>query len=100
MFMCDRSNLQGSVVDVNAEPIKWSLCSGHMPIILSIGETQTGQLLTLDAGHVTTELSKVMQPFKVMYLNTSGGIKDSQGEVSQGYPMFTLRRTHVRSLNL
>ena len=69
-------------MEINSDPIKWTLCSGHIPIILSVGESATGQLLTLDVNRVTAEVAKVLQPFKVMYLNAIGGITNEKGEVS------------------
>ena len=55
--------------------------SGHIPILTSIGESQSGQLLTLDLWQVTSNLSAQMQPLKVMCLNTNGGMTDEKGEV-------------------
>ena len=74
---------RGEVKQVNLQPVvDIALDTGHIPVIQSLGESSTGQLLNLDVCHVTAALAKVMTPIKVMYLNTEGGITDGRGEAS------------------
>ncbi|XP_051894843.1 N-acetylglutamate synthase, mitochondrial isoform X1 [Pristis pectinata] len=70
-------NSFGSVVSFEEELLNWSLESGHIPIICSMGETSDGQLVLLNSLGVTAHIAKIMQPLKVMFLNNSGGIQDS-----------------------
>lgn len=55
--------------------------SGHIPVVSSIGETSSSQLVSIDASHATTEIAKAVQPIKVLLLNRKGGLLDGKGEV-------------------
>ncbi|XP_070569848.1 N-acetylglutamate synthase, mitochondrial-like [Ptychodera flava] len=71
----------GKIVDINTEPLEWCLKSHHVPVVSSIGETESGQLLSVDACHATEEIAKVLTPLKVMFLNTTGGFHDADNHV-------------------
>ncbi|GCB71329.1 N-acetylglutamate synthase, mitochondrial isoform X2 [Scyliorhinus torazame] len=71
-------NSFGNVVSVEENLLNWSLESGHIPIICSVGETPDGQLVLLNSLGVTATIAKLMQPLKVMFLNNSGGIQDCE----------------------
>lgn len=75
----------GSVVSVEEQLLSWSLESGHIPIICSVGETSDGQLVPLNSLGVTAHIAKIMQPLKVMFLNNSGGLRDSNQKVSKTF---------------
>ncbi|XP_078385795.1 N-acetylglutamate synthase, mitochondrial isoform X2 [Cetorhinus maximus] len=70
-----------NVVSVEEDLLNWSLESGHIPIICSVGETSNGQLVLLNSLRVTATIAKLMQPLKVMFLNNSGGIQDYEKKV-------------------
>lgn len=72
---------KGRVVHVNTEPLEWCIGSGHIPVVSSIGETSSSQLVSIDASHATTEIAKAVQPIKVLLLNRKGGLLDGKGEV-------------------
>ncbi|XP_072181173.1 N-acetylglutamate synthase, mitochondrial-like [Diadema setosum] len=72
---------KGRVVHVNTEPLEWCIGSGHIPVVSSIGETSSSQLVSIDASEATAEIAKAVQPIKVLLLNNKGGILDGQGEV-------------------
>ncbi|XP_041029740.1 N-acetylglutamate synthase, mitochondrial isoform X2 [Carcharodon carcharias] len=74
-------NSFGNVVSVEEDLLNWSLESGHIPIICSVGETSDGQLVLLNSLGVTATIAKLMQPLKVMFLNNSGGIQDYEKKV-------------------
>ncbi|XP_072343283.1 N-acetylglutamate synthase, mitochondrial isoform X4 [Scyliorhinus torazame] len=74
-------NSFGNVVSVEENLLNWSLESGHIPIICSVGETPDGQLVLLNSLGVTATIAKLMQPLKVMFLNNSGGIQDCEKKV-------------------
>ncbi|XP_078281069.1 N-acetylglutamate synthase, mitochondrial isoform X4 [Rhinoraja longicauda] len=74
-------NRFGSVVSIEEQLLSWSLESGHIPIICSVGETSDGQLVPLNSLGVTAHIAKVMQPLKVMFLNNSGGLRDGNQKV-------------------
>ncbi|XP_077997626.1 N-acetylglutamate synthase, mitochondrial-like [Glandiceps talaboti] len=73
--------LNGKVKDVNVQPLEWCLRSSHVPVISSIGETESGQLVNVDACHAVEEIAKVLTPLKVMFLNTTGGFVDENKQV-------------------
>ncbi|XP_019636459.1 PREDICTED: N-acetylglutamate synthase, mitochondrial-like isoform X1 [Branchiostoma belcheri] len=70
------ADLRGTVKEVNPEPLKWCLRSGHIPVISTLGETSTGQVMTIDSSEATEQISQILAPLKVMFLNTQGGIVD------------------------
>ncbi|XP_078621851.1 N-acetylglutamate synthase, mitochondrial-like isoform X3 [Branchiostoma floridae x Branchiostoma japonicum] len=70
------ADLRGVVKEVNPEPLKWCLRSGHIPVISTLGETSTGQVMTIDSSEATEQISQILAPLKVMFLNTQGGIVD------------------------
>ncbi|CAH1790083.1 unnamed protein product [Owenia fusiformis] len=74
-------DLKGTIKSVNLDPIKWTLASGHFPVIHTIGETAVGQLVNLDVTQVTSHVSQAIRPLKVMFCNNSGGIIDEEGQV-------------------
>ncbi|XP_052830155.1 N-acetylglutamate synthase, mitochondrial [Octopus bimaculoides] len=71
----------GKVSAINSDPIKWCLHSKHVPIIPAVGETPSGQILAVDLWNVTEEISKALQPLKVMKINLKGGFLDEEGHV-------------------
>ncbi|KAI0228499.1 N-acetylglutamate synthase, mitochondrial [Lamellibrachia satsuma] len=73
--------LEGSLSQINTDPIKWAMRSGHIPVLQSIGESPRGQLINLDISQVTAAVSSGMQPRKVIFVNATGGIQDEKGEV-------------------
>ncbi|XP_078080056.1 N-acetylglutamate synthase, mitochondrial isoform X2 [Mustelus asterias] len=74
----------GNVISVEEDLLNWSLESGHIPIICSVGETPDGQLVLLNSLGVTATIAKIMQPLKVMFLNNSGGIQDCERKIRRG----------------
>ncbi len=56
--------------------------SGKVPLINSIGEDEnSNEYVGLDVNHVTHTLALSLKPFKIINLNPSGGLKDSNGKV-------------------
>ncbi|XP_033629478.1 N-acetylglutamate synthase, mitochondrial-like [Asterias rubens] len=73
----------GRVKSVNKEALEWCISSGHIPVLSSIGETDSSQLVSIDAAHATAEVAKAVQPMKVLFLNTTGGLRDRSGRIIQ-----------------
>ncbi|XP_066264406.1 N-acetylglutamate synthase, mitochondrial-like isoform X2 [Branchiostoma lanceolatum] len=82
------ADLRGIVKEVNPEPLKWCLRSGHIPVISTLGETSTGQVMTIDSSEATEQISQILAPLKVMFLNTQGGIVD-RGDQHQSTELLT-----------
>jgi acetylglutamate kinase len=79
----DRETL-GFVGDVNAvdlDPIRSSIRSGTLPILTSLGETQDGQIVNINADVAARELAIAIAPFKIIFLTSTGGLLNGEGEV-------------------
>ncbi|KAM8946691.1 N-acetylglutamate synthase, mitochondrial [Pelodytes ibericus] len=77
----DQDGCYGSVSAVDTELLTWCLNSGNIPIICPIGETPSGRSVLLDSLDVTSSISRVLQPLKIIFLNTGGGLKDLSEKV-------------------
>lgn len=71
----------GKVESINLAPIEASLHANSIPVIASIGETDEGQLLNINADFAANELVRVLQPYKIVFLTGTGGLLDDKGRV-------------------
>uniref|UniRef100_A0A8D0Y0J1 N-acetylglutamate synthase, mitochondrial n=1 Tax=Sus scrofa TaxID=9823 RepID=A0A8D0Y0J1_PIG len=69
------------IVSVETDLLQWCLESGSIPILCPIGETAARRSVLLDSLEVTAALAKALQPTKIIFLNTTGGICDSSHKV-------------------
>lgn len=76
-----RLGLVGEVQAVNLAPIEASLNAGSIPVIASLGETSSGQILNINADFAANELVQVLQPYKIIFLTGTGGLLDGEGKV-------------------
>ncbi|ODQ82126.1 hypothetical protein BABINDRAFT_160307 [Babjeviella inositovora NRRL Y-12698] len=70
----DKYQLVGRVNSVNKAPIEASIAAGALPILTSLAETPSGQILNVNADIAAGELARVFEPLKIVYLNEKGGI--------------------------
>ena len=79
----DRSkyDLVGKVEKVNLASIEASLNAGSIPVIASLGETPSGQILNINADFAANELVVALQPYKIIFLTGTGGLLDDAGNV-------------------
>ena len=77
----DGLGLVGEVKRVNLAPIEASLKAGSIPVIASLGETPSGQILNINADFAANELVQVLQPYKIVFLTGTGGLLDNDGRV-------------------
>jgi acetylglutamate kinase len=73
--------LVGKVDQIELAPIDASLRTGSIPIIASLGETQGGQILNINADFAANELASALRPYKVVFLTGTGGLLDGAGKV-------------------
>jgi len=73
--------LVGKVDSINLAPIEASLRAGSIPVIASLGETPSGQILNINADFAANELVRVLQPYKIVFLTGTGGLLDDKGKV-------------------
>ena len=77
----DTYGLVGEVRRVNIAPIEASLQAGSIPVIASLGETIGGQILNVNADFAANELVQVLQPYKIVFLTSTGGLLDDNGKL-------------------
>lgn len=70
----DKYKLVGNITNVSKEPIEASIKAGALPILTSLAETTSGQMLNVNADVAAGELARVFEPLKIVYLNEKGGI--------------------------
>ncbi|CCE64915.1 hypothetical protein TPHA_0J00930 [Tetrapisispora phaffii CBS 4417] len=70
----DKYKLVGDITGVTKDPIEASIKAGALPILTSLAETPSGQMLNVNADVAASELARVFEPLKIVYLNEKGGI--------------------------
>jgi acetylglutamate kinase len=77
----EKYGLVGKVSKVNLAPIEASLKASSIPVIASLGETATGQILNINADFAANELVRELQPYKIIFLTGTGGLLDGDGKL-------------------
>jgi acetylglutamate kinase len=77
----DTYGLVGKVRSINLAPIEASLRANSIPVIASLGETDEGQILNINADFAANELVRVLQPYKIIFLTGTGGLLDEHGKL-------------------
>ncbi len=71
----------GKVIRIDLAPIEASLHAGSIPVITSLGETEEGQILNINADFAANELVRMLQPYKIIFLTGTGGLLDGTGKL-------------------
>ncbi len=71
----------GEVSDVDLEPVKSAIRAGDIPVLSSLGESRTGQLLNINADTATRHLAKKLEPHKIIFLTPTAGLLDGEGQL-------------------
>jgi acetylglutamate kinase len=77
----DALGLVGRVSRVDLAPIEASLRAGSIPVIASLGETASGQIVNINADFAANELVRVLKPYKIIFLTGTGGLLDGDGKL-------------------
>src|SRR5574337_1076582 len=77
----DTYGLVGKVRNINLAPIEASLRANSIPVVASLGETDEGQILNINADVAANELVRVLQPYKIIFLTGTGGLLDEKGKL-------------------
>ncbi|MCK5574820.1 MAG: acetylglutamate kinase [Sphingomonadales bacterium] len=77
----DRYGYVGEVERVNLDAVHHALSEGSIPVISSLGETHDGQILNINGDTATAELVKTVQPYKVIFLTSTGGLLDADDKI-------------------
>lgn len=70
----EKYGLVGKIERVDKEPIESAIRAGCLPILTSLALSEDGQILNVNADVAASELSKVLEPMKIVYLNEKGGL--------------------------
>ncbi|EMD32436.1 hypothetical protein CERSUDRAFT_118778 [Gelatoporia subvermispora B] len=70
----DKYGLVGKITRVDKRPLEASIRAGALPILTSLAESEAGQILNVNADIAAGELSKELQPLKIVFLNEKGGL--------------------------
>ncbi|KAM4598585.1 N-acetylglutamate synthase, mitochondrial [Polymixia lowei] len=68
-------------VAVDTSLLQWSLDCGAIPLVCPVGRDRHGCSVTLDPIEVTAAISRALQPHKVMFLNSAGGLHNHNHKV-------------------
>jgi N-acetyl-gamma-glutamyl-phosphate reductase/acetylglutamate kinase len=64
----------GTITGVQKKVVESSVKSGALPILTSLAETPSGQILNVNADVAAGELARVLEPLKIIYLSEKGGL--------------------------
>lgn len=67
-------DLVGKITKVDKKPIEAAIHAGCLPILTSMAETTSGQVLNVNADVAAGELARALQPLKIVYLSEKGGL--------------------------
>lgn len=86
VFECDymdqeKLGLVGTVRRVHLEAIRDVMDTGALPVVACLGETDTGQVMNINADVAARELILAARPYKIIFLTDTGGLLDEQGRV-------------------
>lgn len=70
----DKYKLVGQINSINKAPIEASINAGALPILTSLAENSSGQLLNVNADIAAGMVAREFKPLKIVYLNEKGGI--------------------------
>lgn len=86
VFVCDYLDreglgLVGDIRDVDLEAIKDAVQRGVMPVVACLGESDTGQVMNINADIAARELIWKVKPHKIIFLTGTGGLLDESGRI-------------------
>ncbi|ODQ65322.1 bifunctional acetylglutamate kinase/N-acetyl-gamma-glutamyl-phosphate reductase [Nadsonia fulvescens var. elongata DSM 6958] len=84
----DKYHLVGKITTVDKSAIEASINAGALPILTSLAETTDGQILNVNADVAAGELSRVIEPLKIVYLSEKGGL--NHGETGKKISLINL----------
>lgn len=70
----DKYGLVGKITRIDKRPIEASIRAGALPILTSLAESDSGQILNVNADIAAGELAKELEPLKIVFLNEKGGL--------------------------
>jgi bifunctional N-acetylglutamate synthase/kinase len=94
VFECDllgrrTYGLVGRVRRVHTSGMRAAIDVGSIPVIASLGETRSGQIVNVNADWAANELVKRVEPYKIIFLTGTGGLLDAEGKVIDSISLVT-----------
>ncbi|MEJ8569274.1 acetylglutamate kinase [Elongatibacter sediminis] len=77
----DRLGLVGDIRRIDLEAIREAVDRGVLPVVASLGESATGQVMNINADFAARELIWAVEPHKIIFLTPTGGLLDESGRV-------------------
>lgn len=86
IFRCDYENqekfgLVGKITGIDIESIKTTIQNGSTPVIASLGESASGQILNINADIAARELVWAIKPSKVIFITPTGGLLNADNNL-------------------
>lgn len=78
--LCLCASAAASIV-VDTALLQWSLNCGAIPLVCPVGCDTAGCSTLLNSVDVTVAISRALQPLKVMFLNSWGGLRNQNLKV-------------------
>ncbi len=85
----DRLGLVGRVARVDLAALEAAITADSIPVITSLGETEAGQIVNINADWAANELVKKLEPYKIIFLTGTGGILDERGKLIDSISLST-----------
>ena len=70
----DKYGLVGKITRIDKRPLEAAIRAGALPILTSLAESDSGQILNVNADIAAGELAKEIEPLKIVFLNEKGGL--------------------------
>lgn len=71
----------GRVIGIDVDAIEASISAEQIPVLASLAETRSGQVLNVNADAAAHKLALALQPFKVVFLSPDDGIRGEDGQI-------------------
>jgi acetylglutamate kinase len=85
----DAYGLVGRVTSVDMEGVQAAVNADSIPVIASLGETDGGQIVNVNADWAANDLVKRVQPYKIIFLTGTGGLLDADGGLIESISLAT-----------
>ncbi|KAL2100569.1 hypothetical protein ACEWY4_002330 [Coilia grayii] len=75
------NSASSSSIAVDTDLLQWSLDCGAIPLLCPVGRASCGRSVVLESVGVTAAVARALQPLKVMFLNSRGGLRCHSNKV-------------------
>lgn len=97
----EKYGLVGKITKIDKRPLEAAIRAGALPILTSLAESETGQILNVNADIAAGELAKEIEPLKIVFLNDKGGMFHGvTGQKLDTINLDEVRSAHNRTLSL